>query len=123
MEFENVFYLDETSPSFLRWKITINNRTQKDSVAGNLSKHGYWWVSFQRKHYPVHAIVYYLHCGIYDNTKTIDHLDNCPSNNYPSNLKLATKTEQNKNRRLWGFKTMNNRLNQFELGKISRDSQ
>jgi hypothetical protein len=122
MDFQQIFYLDETSPSFLRWKVKVTNRVQKDSVAGSLSHHGYWWVTYKGKHYPVHAIVYYLYFGEYDSLKTIDHIDNCSSNNKPSNLKLATKSEQNKNRRAWGFNTMNNQLNEFEILK-AKDSQ
>ena len=120
MNFENLFYLDETSPSYLRWKIPINNRTKINSTAGYLNSHGYWSVRFKGKTYPVHTIVYYLYYGIYDFTKTIDHLDNCPSNNNPLNLKLATKSEQSKNRRAWGFKTINNKLNAFEIAKANK---
>jgi hypothetical protein len=119
MDFNEFFYLDETSPSYLRWKVFINNRKQKDSVAGHLSAHGYWRVSLKRKVYPVHLIVYSIHYGYYDDAKTVDHLDNCPSNNNPSNLALATRSGQNKNRRLWGFKTMDNTLNLFELSKVN----
>lgn len=117
MNFNEFFYLDETSPSYLRWKISMNNRAKKNSVAGHLGAHGYWRVSLKHKSYPVHLIVYYLHYGYYDYTKTVDHLDNCPANNNPSNLKLVTRSVQNKNRRLWGFKTIDNTLNSFELSK------
>jgi len=117
--FKDLFYVDKTSPSFLKWKISITNRVKANDVAGCLTSHGYWRVTYKGKQYPVHLIVYVLTFNEYKASMTIDHIDNCPSNNNPNNLKWATKSEQNFNRRKWGFKTMNNSLNTFELTKVN----
>jgi hypothetical protein len=113
------FYVDSSSPSFLRWKITVSNRCKQDSTAGNLSPYGYWRVYCNKKCYPVHSVVYGLTYKDYQSFLTVDHIDRCPSNNNPSNLRLATKSQQNCNRRKWGFKTMDNTLNAFESAKKS----
>ena len=113
------FYVDSSSPSFLRWKITVSNRCKQDSTAGNLSPYGYWRVYCNKKCYPVHSVVYGLTYKDYQSFLTVDHIDRCPSNNNPSNLRLATKSQQNCNRRKWGFKTMDNTLNAFEIAKKS----
>jgi hypothetical protein len=118
--FEQIFYLDETSPSFLRWKITVSNRSKAGDVAGSINNSGYWRVTYKAKFYPVHKIVYCLHYGNYDESLTVDHIDNCPSNNNPQNLRLLSLSEQNKHRRKWGAKTMDNRLNEFEMSKADR---
>ena len=116
------FYVDSSSPSFLRWKITVSNRCKQDSTAGNLSPYGYWRVYCNKKCYPVHSVVYGLTYKDYQSFLTVDHIDRCPSNNNPSNLRLATKSQQNCNRRKWGFKTMDNTLNAFEIAKKSEVS-
>jgi hypothetical protein len=93
--------------------------TEDNSTAGNLSPYGYWRVYCNKKCYPVHSVVYGLTYKDYQSFLTVDHIDRCPSNNNPSNLRLATKSQQNCNRRKWGFKTMDNTLNAFESAKKS----
>lgn len=115
--FNEIFYIDTSSPSCLRWKIKVNNRCNKHSIAGCLSKHGYWRVSYKGVNYSVATIVCSLNTNKYFEDKTVDHIDRCPSNNLPCNLRWADRSQQNSNRRLWGFKTMNNVLNSFEHAK------
>ena len=117
---EQFFYVDSSSPSFLRWKITVSNRRKQNSVAGHLTPHGYWKVNYNKKCYSVHSIVYALTYKDYQSFLTVDHIDQCPTNNNPNNLRLATKSQQNCNRRKWGFKTMDNTLNAFEIAKSQK---
>ena len=117
--FNEFLYLDETSPSYLRWKVHLNSRAKKDSVAGCLSGHGYWRVTCKGKYYPGHLIVMVLSCGEYRPNLTVDHINNCPSDNRPENLRWATRSDQNKNRRRFGSKTIDNTLNDFEKAKAS----
>ena len=115
--FKQLFYVSNSSPSYLRWKIHVSNRVKEDSIAGCINCSGYWYATYKRIKYPVHSVVYALTFDVYESLMTIDHIDNCPSNNNPNNLRWATKSEQGFNRRKWGFKTMNNHLNSFETSK------
>jgi hypothetical protein len=49
--FQELFYLDSESPSYLRWKIHINNRCKAHSVAGHLERAGYWRVTYKQLFY------------------------------------------------------------------------
>lgn len=115
--FQEVFYLDSSSPSYLRWKIDITNRRKAHSVAGYLQMSGYWCVTYKRIKYPVATVVLSLYSKEYCEDMTVDHIDRCPSNNCPSNLRWCNKSQQSLNRRSWGFKTMDNSLNSFERSK------
>lgn len=115
--FKEVFYLDESSPSYLRWKISPSTRFKAGSVAGNQNRHGYWYVRYKGVTYPVAKVVLSLSNDEYFDQLTAHHIDYCPSNNTPSNLRWEDRSGQNANRRLWGFKTMDNNLNDFEKSK------
>jgi hypothetical protein len=115
--FQELFYLDRSSPSYLRWKIYISNRCKAHSVAGHLGMSGYWWTTYKRIKYPVATVVLSLYSKEYYEDMTVDHIDRCPSNNCPSNLRWCNKSEQGFNRRSWGFKTMDNSLNAFEKSR------
>jgi len=115
--FQELFYLDPDSPSYLRWKINVNNRCKEHSVAGYNNRHGYWRVTYKGTSYAVATVVLSLYSKEYCEDMTVDHIDHCPSNNCPSNLRWYNKSQQNLNRRAWGFKTMDNSLTVFERSK------
>lgn len=94
-EFNDKFYLDESSPSGLRYKTDVyagkdgtSLIKRKGDIAGNLVEcDKSWSISHCRKTLKVHRIVFLLYYGRIDSSKVIDHIDGCPSNNQISNLR------------------------------------
>jgi hypothetical protein len=94
-EFNWKFYIDESSPSGLRYKVDVyagSNYTSKvhsqGDVAGVLVKaDNSWSLSHNRQAIRVHRIVYLLKHGALDSSKVIDHIDGNPSNNAVTNLR------------------------------------
>lgn len=98
------FYYDESSPTFLRWKVDRNGTgraiiMKSGDVAGNVSlSKNYSYVCLEYLRYSVHRIVYCL-CSKQDvpNDKVIDHIDGDGTNNNISNLRLVTMQGNSQN--------------------------
>ena len=106
-ELSNFVYYDETSPTFLRWKIDVyagtsrsTIRIKKDSVAGSKSGNGYYLVSINKTKYLVHRVIYSLQnrCNLQTNL-LIDHIDNNVTNNAIWNLRAVTASGNARNRK------------------------
>lgn len=96
--FDNYFYYDETSPSFLRWKVSIPRSSRKaGDVAGCLTKDGYWKVGLNGKNYSVHRVVYILFYKELPDNMDIDHVDRNKSNNSINNLRMVTEHQNSTN--------------------------
>lgn len=96
-----VFYVDQTSPSGLRWRKTqAPTRIKPGAVAGYLKKDGYWTVSLRinkkKKLFPSHRIVFFMHTGICPDEHYVDHI--VPGSNSPENLRLANPGQNMMNR-------------------------
>lgn len=102
VDFKEVFYYDETSPSCLRWAKDIYYGGFKNSLVlkrkiGDFAgtKHGRsdgyvrWKVKYQRKVYMVHRVVYELHYGSIPDGLVIDHKDGDSCNNKIENLRAV----------------------------------
>lgn len=94
------FYIDETSPSGLRWSVDIKSwdghksQVKAGQVAGTLTKLGYWETNLDKVCYKVHRIVWALFNK--QNTPTnkiIDHINRDRSDNSPENLRLVSPEE------------------------------
>ena len=91
------FKLDPTSPSGVAWARDYHKGKAGDP-AGSPHHGGYWGVSIDGVFYSMHRVVYYLthgHCPEF-----VDHKDRDPSNNTPSNLRPATRSENGWNSKL-----------------------
>lgn len=99
MEWNDVFYYDESSPSCLRWKIS-NGKTLKDSVAGTIKGQYYYRVQYKRKIYTVHRIIWEMFNSEIQDTFEIDHKDLNKENNKIGNLRLVSKIVNCRNRPL-----------------------
>jgi hypothetical protein len=84
--------IDTTMPSGLRWLIT--NRGRRQPMAGSQKPNGYWDVGVKGQgNYLAHRLVWALRYGRDPGNAQIDHRDRDKRNNHPSNLRLATVTQ------------------------------
>lgn len=108
-----VFYYDETSPTFLRWKVdrygTGRAKIMKiHDVAGYIGAKNYMSVSLNYSMYLIHRIIYCLHTKQDVPTDlVIDHIDGDPINNKIENLRLVSQSTNMKNR-LFDYMQSNN---------------
>lgn len=108
INWKDVFYYDETSPSCLRWACNIPYKgTYGDSVtykrvigdvAGTFSRRdNRWKIKYQQKGGMAHRVVYELFYGTLADGLVIDHIDGDPSNNVISNLRAVTQSVNARN--------------------------
>jgi hypothetical protein len=102
INWNEIFVYDETSKSCLRWKERgLLKSKHKDLSAGCFNKVSkYYSVKFNKKNYQVHRIIFEMFNGKIPNGKFLDHIDNNRSNNKIENLRLATHSENMKNRNI-----------------------
>lgn len=81
----------------LRWKIGPGGGIRCGDAAGCKDDRGYWQVSYKRKKYRIHRIVYEMFHGKIPEGKEIDHKNRMKSNNQISNLRVATNSENHRN--------------------------
>jgi hypothetical protein len=104
LEFLNeLFTVDETSPSGLRRKKTVSTNAQAGSAAGTyMPKVRYWVVNItyegSKRMYYVHRIVYSMATGKNIDKTFIDHIDTVDKQNIISNLREASHKENMRNR-------------------------
>lgn len=104
--FNKFLYLDETSPSFIRWKVDRHNdknsyQARAGDVAGNtLNKNSYRIVTIEGTSYFVHKVIWVLwnkqDC---DYNSVVDHIDGNPLNIHPNNLKKCSSRINNCNKK------------------------
>jgi len=101
---KEIFYYDETSPSFLRWNIEVRAgknyniiRANKGDVAGSKDNLNYFKVKYGKIYERVHRVIWQLFFGKIPDGFIIDHVDGNPSNNNVQNLALKTIAENTRN--------------------------
>jgi hypothetical protein len=98
---QQMFYLDKTSSSGLRWRKVPNAWIKVNSIAGTQrSKDHYWRVRWRYQgrilDFMAHRIVYALQHNSDPGNMFVDHIYNDKDNNKP--LRLATKLQNAHNR-------------------------
>lgn len=90
---------DETSPTFLRYKVPrANSAIKAGSIAGSFDSSGYGQIYFKDSLYKTHRVIYCLLSGQdLDSNLVIDHIDGNKSNNNINNLRLTTTSENARN--------------------------
>lgn len=93
------FVLNPTHLTGLQYKIACNNNNQlkPGDMAGCIKKDGYGQIQINNKRYLTHRIVYYLSTGVDPMEYEVDHIDQNPSNNCITNLRLATRSNNMNN--------------------------
>jgi hypothetical protein len=108
IKWDDYFYLDETSPSGLRWKhdqlFGSKVNAPKDGVAGWLYNSdnrlfSRWRVILKRKYYMVHRVMMVMLNGYIDSKLVVDHLDGNSTNNTISNLEIKSQKANMQNTR------------------------
>lgn len=95
-KYENHFkYLPEKG--IVVWVTNRQGGVKKGDRAGYLNPNGYRYIKFQQKLYAEHRLIWRLVYGYFPEEE-IDHIDRNKSNNVLSNLRLATRLENARNR-------------------------
>jgi hypothetical protein len=84
----------------LNWKIKcgrgVSVKYPNDIVNTVADSKGYYYVTYKRKHYAVHRVIFLLSNGWLP--ECIDHIDGDTRNNNPLNLRPATRLQNQFNR-------------------------
>jgi hypothetical protein len=97
---QRFFYYDESSDSFLKWRVSTTKSVLPNSDAGTFDGK-YWNVKLHGKLLKVHKVIWALHNEFKDQTNMeIDHFDGKTENNKNSNLRLVTRKVNMQNRNI-----------------------
>ena len=100
-DWSEVFDVWDYRDGQLYWKVKagrgVSVKRPGDVVATVPDPLGYQYVTWRRKHYAVHRVVFLLAYGYLPDC--VDHIDNNPSNNRAENLRAATRLQNQHNRR------------------------
>jgi len=88
----------EPETGHLYWAKTLSRRAVAGKRAGSPS-HGYVSLGFRGKQIPAHVIIWFMQTGEWPG-KEVDHINGDRSDNRIENLRLATDSEQQCNRRM-----------------------
>jgi hypothetical protein len=79
-------------------KNKLKNGLQAGSIVGTKDKDGYLKTLIKRKAYRLHRLVWIMHHGY--EPKVLDHINGIPDDNRIENLREATHSQNNLNRRM-----------------------
>jgi hypothetical protein len=81
-----------------RWKVYRHATVGIGSIAGTVNKRGYVMIGTGGRVYQAHRLAWYYVTGLWPEHE-IDHRNHVKTDNRFANLREATKTENNRNRR------------------------
>ena len=103
----------------LYWKTKINRQTKVGTRAGSISGSGYWQTWVYNKKYLNHRLIFMM----FNNSvpDCLDHIDRNPLNNKIENLRSATRTENQYNKKTFNDISLNrNEQKNFEVHPIKQ---
>jgi hypothetical protein len=80
----------------LIWKVKKSNSLKIGDICGSKNNEGYIQTSLNGKKFKNHRLIWMWHYGVFP--ELIDHIDHNPSNNKIENLRIATQSENFRNR-------------------------
>ncbi len=83
----------------LYWKIDVKYKTKKGEMAGSLHSTGYVTLRYRKKAFYAHRVIFEMFNGKIPKGMRIDHINNIESDNRIENLRLATRSQNMRNRR------------------------
>ena len=89
----------------LVYKTIPVSRFKIGDIAGWLHSSGYYLITMNKKNYRLHRLVWIYHNGDIPNGMSVDHIDGDTKNNRIENLRLATHTENMRNRKMHSTNT------------------
>lgn len=104
VNWNEIFYEDESSPTRLRWKVNRPFKIRFGDVAGYVisnkrSGHQCFQVQYNKSFWLVHRILWVMRNESIDSDLEIDHLDGNSLNNSQENLRLVSRTTNLRNRK------------------------
>lgn len=81
-----------------------NYKSYEGKVVGYKQANGYVVVNYKGKKYRAHRVIWMMMTGEDPKELTIDHIDGDKSNNTWSNLRIATDSQQQHNKRYRGYR-------------------
>lgn len=82
----------------LFWKIKHSRNILIGKKVGSKTKRGYFQLRIDKKFYLIHRVIFLMHYGHLP--EYLDHIDGNPSNNKIENLRAATLTQNQYNKKL-----------------------
>ncbi len=104
---QELLHYDGSTGIFI-WRVTNNNRIRVGAAAGTPDKGGYIRIRVEGRRYSAHRLAWFYVHGHFP-PADIDHIDRQRANNSINNLRLASRTENNVNSKIYctntsGFK-------------------
>jgi hypothetical protein len=94
---KNSLHYDQDSGIFT-WIKSANNKVKVGSRAGTKEKRGYIIIQLNKKTIKAHRLAWLMVHGSFPNGE-VDHIDNNPSNNRISNLRVVNRSKNQMNAR------------------------
>jgi len=92
-----IAYSEESKTGLIN-KVERRGRSRAGKEIGNIDR-GYFKFKFRSQRYINHRVIYFLNTGVDPEEKTVDHEDGNSLNNKISNLRLATLSQNQDNRK------------------------
>jgi hypothetical protein len=93
----------------LVWRINAGRRVRPGDTAGCLKPRGYYEICWKQRNYTNHRVVWKWVTGSDPGTMHIDHINRIKHDNRHWNLRLATGTQNRRNRKAKGYVKTGNR--------------